>query len=101
MRGVMTVVLVTMGSAALTQSADPLAPLPQQPAASAPAQVRPQSFPTAPPPRMLQPSAQPAAASRGFEGYKVRLSALARAAGVRPATIAAVVPYLRINDRAI
>ena len=34
-----------------------------------------------------------------WSGYKIRLAALARQQGVREATIQAVVPYLRLNDR--
>ena len=37
----------------------------------------------------------------GFEGYKQQLAAKARAAGVREATIANVVPYLTIDQRVI
>lgn len=36
-----------------------------------------------------------------WDGYKVRLAALARQQGVREATIQAVVPYLRLNERAM
>ena len=36
-----------------------------------------------------------------WEGYKVRLAALARQQGVREATIQAVVPYLRFSERAV
>jgi membrane-bound lytic murein transglycosylase B len=100
-RGVMTLALVMSASAALTQSADPLAPLPPRPTVSMPAQARTQTPPSASQPSTITSYAQPAAAPSGFEGYKVRLSSLALAAGVRQATIAAVVPYLRLNDRAI
>jgi membrane-bound lytic murein transglycosylase B len=79
-------------SAVVAQSLDPLAPLPLQ--SARPAAVQPA-------PVVVHRASPPPAAFSGFEGYKSRLSALARAAGVRPATIAAVVPYLRINDRAI
>ncbi|WP_300975571.1 lytic transglycosylase domain-containing protein [Sphingomonas sp. LHG3406-1] len=41
------------------------------------------------------------AASTGFEGYKQQLAARARAVGVREATIAAVIPYLRLNARVV
>lgn len=37
----------------------------------------------------------------GFDGYKARLAAKARAAGVREATIANVLPYVRQNPRVI
>lgn len=100
-RSVATLVLVMSGSAALTQSTDPLAPLPPSPAVAIPAPSQPRATPSIVAPRTY-PSPPPfAAAPRGFDGYKAKLSSLARAAGVRPATIAAVVPYLRINDRAI
>ncbi len=79
-------------SAVVAQSLDPLAPLPQQ-------SVRPAAAQSAP--VVVHRTSPPATASSRFEGYKSRLSALARSAGVRPATIAAVVPYLRLNDRAI
>lgn len=51
---------------------------------------------------MLQPVATtPVVRSSGFEGYKARLTVAARAAGVREATIAAVIPYLQQNARVI
>ncbi len=90
-RAFLVCVLVASGSAALTQSADPLAPSPEN--------VRPaalQSTPTIIAPRPVQP-----AAPRGFEAYKARLAYLARLASVREATIAAVIPTLEINERAI
>src|SRR5688572_16414756 len=37
----------------------------------------------------------------GFQGYKPRLMQIARSAGVREATIQAIVPGLRLNARAI
>ncbi len=101
MRGVTTLVLVMSGSAALTQSTDPLAPLPQQPAMSARAPAARPAVPivTSRPTAQTYPrSANPAP---GFDGYKSRLAWLASSAGVRPATIAAVVPHLRLNQRAI
>ena len=97
MRGVTTLVLVMSGSAALTQSTDPLAPLPERPAATP---VR-QAPPTVAPRATVQAVTQSGAAQGGFQGYKNRLSWLASAAGVRAATVAAVVPYLRLNERAI
>jgi lytic murein transglycosylase len=48
-----------------------------------------------------QPATLTPAPSTGFEGYKARLTAAARAAGVRDATIANVIPYLRQNARVI
>lgn len=90
-RAFLVCVLVVSGSAALTQSADPLAPIPEN--------VRPaalQAAPTTIAPRPVQP-----AAPRGFEAYKARLAYLARLASVREATVAAVIPTLEINERAI
>ena len=88
MRVALTLALSILGTSASAQI-DPLAPLPD-----------------APPP-VVQPAAQraaaPAASSTlmGFAGYKQRLSALARSAGVREATIQSVVPYLSLNSRVI
>jgi len=80
--------LVMTGAGASAQT-DPLAPLPEpRPAAAA---IQPQSI-------------TPAAAAStllGFEGYKQRLGALARSAGVRQATVQSVVPYLTLNQRVI
>src|SRR5688572_14519732 len=80
--------MVVFGSAALAQSSDPLAPLPD---------VEPRPAAVAQPARPLVLSG----VNTGFEGYKARLAYLARTAGVREATIAAVLPYLRINNTAI
>jgi lytic murein transglycosylase len=71
---------------ATAQAGDPLAPLP-------PVVVHRQTFPATPP--LLR------VATSSFDTYKPRLAALARSAGVREATIAAVIPYLRRNDTAI
>ena len=71
---------------ASAQSPDPLAPLPGQPAAAA--QIRPAA-------QVQVPRA--AAATTGFEGYKQQLAAKARAAGIREATIANVIPYLTLD----
>lgn len=98
-RSVLVGVLVLSGTAALTQSTDPLAPLPT-PARPIAQQAVPQ-----PTPRPLPPTVPIAAPSTttatGFEAYKARLAYLARLASVREATIAAVVPTLRLNERAI
>jgi len=72
---------------------DPLAPLPEQPRTSAPTPTQRANV-------YRPPGAQPATFSN-FESYKSRLAHLARASGVREATIANVVPYLRLNTRAI
>jgi lytic murein transglycosylase len=78
---------------------DPLAPLPQ----SSP--VRAQPRPTYQP-AVVQPTqsfvTRPVyAAPTGFEGYKLRLAALARSQGVRESTIQSHVPGLNLNSRAI
>jgi len=95
MRSVIAVVGLSLVATASAQ-VDPLAPLPEQqlqPVAPAQAQpaapLRPQSTYTAP------------AVPTGFEAYKSRLAYIARAGGIREETIAAVVPYLQVNDRAI
>lgn len=77
------------GSSAVAQ-VDPLAPLPDAP-------------PPAPTQRIVQYSPPPLSspAQAGFAGYKTRLAALARGAGVREATIQAVVPFLSLNSRVI
>ena len=87
--------------AAVIAQSDPLAPLPDtpRPAPTIPAQRTPQrsAEPLVVAPRVS--AALPAAS--GFEGYKARLAAKARAAGVREATIANVLPYVRQNQRVI
>ena len=74
---------------------DPLAPLPEQ---------------RRPAPQVVQVPAQPVILPRqpaatqavgGFEQYKTYLAGRARSAGIREATIQAVVPYLRLNSRVI
>jgi lytic murein transglycosylase len=79
---------VMLGTSASAQIADPLAPLPQPPVT-----VHRQSFPAPPP--LLRP------ATTSFETYKQRLATLSRSAGIREATIAAVIPYLRLSSTAI
>jgi membrane-bound lytic murein transglycosylase B len=88
MRFWMALALSVMGSGASAQ-ADPLAPLPPAPpAAIAPA-------------RQYSPPPLASPALTGFAGYKSRLAALARSAGVREATVQSVVPYLTLNSRVI
>lgn len=88
MRVTLTLTLSILGTSASAQS-DPLAPLPD----------------TSPP--VIKAAAQPAVSPpasttlTGFAAYKLRLAALARAAGVREATIQSVVPYLSLNHRAM
>ena len=79
---------VVLGTTASAQSIDPLAPLP-----SPPVIVHRQPFPATPP--LLQNEVG------RFETYKQRLAYIARTAGIREATIAAVVPYLTVNQRVI
>ena len=95
--------LMTMASGpAEAQAVDPLAPLPQRP--------RPQPTPMLQPvtvhraqPTTLQPvyQRQTYTAPTAFDGYKLRLAARARQAGVREATIQAYVPTLTLNRRAM
>jgi lytic murein transglycosylase len=88
MRVTLTLALSILGSSAGAQ-VDPLGPLPD----AAPPAVQ----------QAAQPGSAPASSSTlmGFAGYKQRLSALARSAGVREATIQSVVPYLSLNSRVI
>jgi len=96
---------MTMASGpAGAQSVDPLAPLPQRPA---PGPYRPAARPV----QSIQPVTvyrgqaaeyqRPAIAPTAFDGYKLRLAARARQAGVREATIQAYVPTLTLNRRAM
>lgn len=71
---------LTMAAMVSGSQADPLAPLPEV--------------------RSLAAVAQPASYT-GFDGYKQRLAALARSAGVREATIQSVIPHLSLNERVI
>ena len=87
MRVALTLALSIFGTSASAQ-VDPLAPL-----SDAPPVVQ-QAAQYSPP-----PLASPV--QTGFAGYKSRLAALARSAGVREATIQAVVPYLSVNNRVI
>ena len=100
---------------ASSSQSDPLAPLPETPKpAPAPLILQPQPVTQAPRPLIVQPQPtvrqpvylpQPAVASTGeltgFAAYKVRLSALARSAGIREATTQSVIPYLQLNSRVI
>lgn len=94
--------LLCLAALALTpasarQERDPLAPLPDTPKPQPPSRS-----PLIATPPVVRAAVQPASASvSGFEGYKLRLTAAARSAGVRDATIAAVIPYLRQNARVI
>ena len=96
LRGVIAVVGTALVSTASAQ-VDPLAPLPDQPLRPVAPPQAPQSVTQIQP----QPSYARQAASSGFEAYKTRLAYIARAGGIRDATIAAVVPYLRVSNTAI
>lgn len=96
-----------LGALALTPASaqrDPLAPLPQtvsQPPVSVPVQ-RP--APILRPPVTVHygtPSVASATPAYGFAQYRQRLAALSRAAGVREATIQAVIPTLELNSRVV
>ena len=84
-------ILSALAVAALASNAqvDPLAALPeaQRPATPLILQQPPVALP------------QPSTALTGFAAYKVRLSALARSAGIREATIQSIIPYLQLNGR--
>jgi membrane-bound lytic murein transglycosylase B len=102
--GVGVKILSALAVAALASNAqvDPLAPIPEAPR-PAPLIVR-QPSPAPQTPLILQQpltTTQPAGPMTGFAAYKVRLIALARSAGVREATIQAVVPYLTYNSRVV
>ncbi len=90
MRLLAVLMAIGLGAGSAHAQADPLAPLPEAtPAAMPPASQY------SPPPLSSSP------ALTGFAAYKPRLSGLARSAGVREATIQAVVPYLSLNSRVI
>lgn len=98
LRGVLAALGTSLGMTASAQ-VDPLAPLPERQAPPPPATMQP--VPAQPAiVRPVQPFVIPTAPT-GFEAYKARLTYIARAGGIREATIAAVIPYLRVNDRAI
>ena len=81
--GLLAILLISTTASA--QTSDPLAPWPNQPVA--PVQVRPAA----------QFQVQRAPVQSGFDAYKQTLAAKARAAGVREATIANVIPYLTLD----
>ena len=103
---------------ASSSQSDPLAPLPERPApapapAPAPLILQPKPVTQAPRPLIVQQQPtvrqpvylpQPVASTgelTGFAAYKVRLSALARSAGIREATTQSVIPFLQLNSRVI
>lgn len=75
--------IIALSLATSAAAQDPLAPLPDR---IVPASVQPAVT--------VHRSSGPVG---GFESYKQRLSAQARAAGIREATIANVIPYLTVN----
>ena len=79
------VALLLISTTASAQTPDPLAPLANQPAV--PVQIRPAA----------QLKVQRSPVQSGFEGYKQTIAAKARAAGVREATIANIIPYLTLD----
>jgi lytic murein transglycosylase len=95
LRGVLAVIGSAVGMTASAQ-VDPLAPLP----ATVPSSTSPTASTVVAPPRPTQ-SYPPAGYSTGFEAYRQRLTYIARAGGISEATIASVVPYLRMNSRVI
>lgn len=84
------ILVALLAEAASAQVTDPLAPLQQ--GVTVHREVQPILPPT--PTYLLAPTSP-------FETYKQRLSYIARIAGVREATIAAVVPGLTLNSRVI
>ncbi|MCL6682562.1 lytic murein transglycosylase [Sphingomonas alba] len=90
LRGVLAVVGSSIGMTASAQL-DPLAPLPES--RSPPTQ---QLVPVVPVATSLAPQV-----STGFEAYRQRLTYIARSGGISEATIAAIVPYLQLNNRVI
>ncbi len=89
MRLLAALMAIGLGAGAARAQADPLAPLPE----ATPAALPPVSQYSPP------PLASPALT--GFAAYKQTLIARSRDAGVRDATIQAVVPYLSLNSRVI
>lgn len=79
--------LASIATAGPAQTGDPLAPLPSVP-----------STPPSPLPVQVQVHRAAPAALTGFEGYKQVLIAKARAAGIRDATVANVIPFLTLNQ---
>ena len=102
MRLVGASIMTAMGALAFGPAiaqVDPLAPLPQGRAIQA--QARPTFQPVVIQPAQTIVSRPVYAAPTGFEGYKLRLAALARSQGVRESTIQSHVPGLDLNSRAI
>lgn len=84
------IAVLLVSTTASAQTVDPLAPLPTATQASVP---QPQTVP----PAAAQVQVRRPAVPTGFEGYKQTLASKARAAGVREATIANVIPYLTLD----
>ena len=91
LRGVLSVLGLSLVSTASAQ-VDPLAPLPTPVTQSPPPPYQGQA-------PVVRPV--PTTALNSFQAYKSRLTYIARAGGIREATIAAVVPYLQLNGRAM
>lgn len=90
LRSVVAVVVTSLVTTASAQ-VDPLAPLPAPTPMPPPAVTR----------VAVQPTSVVPTTATGFEAYKARLTYIARAGGIREATIAAVVPHLEVNNRVI
>jgi len=86
MRFVVALAALSLGSSAANAQVDPLAPLP---VTQSPPVMRSRALPVSNP------------GLSGFAAYKQTLIGRSRAAGVRDATIQAVVPYLSLNNRVI
>lgn len=85
--------IVALSLQSASTQVDPLAPMPAQPV--------PQRQQLVPQPRPAAVQQVVRAAPTGFEAYKLWLAQRARNAGVRPATVQAVVPQLQLNRRVI
>ena len=95
MRVIGGVVLAAYSAMSLATPSAQLQQKPRAAAAKNPVEVAQASVPAYQPPVYAAPVQSP------WEGYRVRLAALARQQGVREATIQAVTPYLRLNQRAM
>ena len=103
------IALMLAAAACVAAPVDPLAPLaeplPAAPPRPVPVVTQPAPFVILRP--VMPPSPQPytpyviPSGEMGFAAYKQTLSARARRAGVREATIAATVPWLSLNSRVV
>ncbi|MEA1071141.1 lytic murein transglycosylase [Sphingomonas sp. LY160] len=85
MKLILAATIMTAGGTANAQPLDPLAPLPTSVVRLAVQPARP----------------GPSGGASSFVAYQQVLAARARAEGIRPATIAATIPYLKLNQTAI